>query len=160
MKHVDRFKRIFSKHPRSSVATEQETSSGASHTASTSEPTEQPRPRQQQQQYGLFEFETHDIQPQSSGPERFPVDIIAVHGLNGDAYKTWTHRSTGKLWLRDFLPAFLPGCRVYTFGYPSKLKDVNMCAGVQDFGRELLGSLRDHIEDSAEVRSSSVPFSS
>ncbi|KAJ4158057.1 uncharacterized protein LMH87_008602 [Akanthomyces muscarius] len=25
-----------------------------------------------------------------------------------------------------------------------------MCAGVQDFGRELLGSLRDHIEDSAE----------
>lgn len=171
MKHVDRLKRVFSKRPKSSAGTEQGTAAGASHTASTADST-QPRPppqqeqeqrqqqQQQQKQYGLFEFETGNVQPQPSGPERFPVDIIAVHGLGGHAYKTWTHRATGKLWLRDFLPGLLPGCRVYTFGYPSKLKDVDMCADVQDFGRNLLGSLRDHIEDSSHVCASSVPVSS
>ncbi len=39
-----------------------------------------------------------------------PVDrysIIAIHGLGGDAYRTWTHENE-KLWLRDFLPLQIP----------------------------------------------------
>lgn len=156
-KHIKRFTQKVLNRPSSSVGTEQDTSSGSSPAASTANRNE---PRARQQQYGLFEFETHDTQPTPAGSERFPIDIIAVHGLGGDSYKTWTHRSTGKLWLRDFLPGFLPGCRVYTFGYPSKLTDVNMRAGVQDFGRKLLGAIRDHIEDSSEVRLRIVLFSS
>ncbi|KAJ6780959.1 hypothetical protein PWT90_06022 [Aphanocladium album] len=103
------------------------------------------------QRYGLFEFEICGTQLVPSGPERFPVDIIAVHGLGGDAFKTWTHQPTGKLWLRDFLPGFLPSCRVYTFGYPAKLHDVNVSAGVQDFARQLLSSVRNLMEDSSEA---------
>ncbi|KPM39876.1 hypothetical protein AK830_g6697 [Neonectria ditissima] len=72
--------------------------------------------------------------------ETYPVDIIAVHGLNGDAYSTWTHSLTGTLWLRDFLPNFLPGCRVYTYGYPSKLFCDVSRGRVQEFGRGLLAS--------------------
>lgn len=147
MKHVERLKKKVFKRPGSPARTEQDTPSGSSNAQSTAGPTE---PRKGQQ-YGLFEFKTHDVQPEPLGSERFPVDIIAVHGLGGDAYKTWTHQSTGKLWLRDFLPSYLPGCRVYTFGYPSKVDDVDMCAGVQEYGRKLLGSVRGHIEDSTEV---------
>lgn len=149
MKHVERFKnRIFNRSS-PSLRTEVVSSSDSSHATvtSTTEPTE-PLKRQR---YGLFELDTNNVHNETSGSERFSVDIIAVHGLGGDAYKTWTHDETGKLWLRDFLPNLLPGCRVYTFGYPSKLTDVDMCAGVEDFARKLLGSLRDHIEDSPEV---------
>lgn len=48
------------------------------------------------------------------------VDIIAVHGLNGNANKTWTHPN-GKLWLKDFLPTALPGARIFTYGYDAKV---------------------------------------
>ncbi|KAF4986754.1 hypothetical protein FDECE_15788 [Fusarium decemcellulare] len=58
------------------------------------------------------------------------VDIVAVHGLGGDSFKTWT-ASNKKLWLRDFLPEQLKDppddfktspddtkvARVMTFGY-------------------------------------------
>lgn len=44
-------------------------------------------------------------------------DIVAIHGLMGDVYKTWTHEN-GKFWLRDFLPEGLEGkVRIFTFGY-------------------------------------------
>lgn len=60
--------------------------------------------------------------------------IIAVHGLGGDAFTTWT-ASNGKLWLRDFLPDqlrdppddFKSGpddtkvARVMTFGYDANM---------------------------------------
>ncbi|KAK0709354.1 hypothetical protein B0T26DRAFT_623891, partial [Lasiosphaeria miniovina] len=49
---------------------------------------------------------------------QYPVDIIDIHGLNGHPFNTWTHEN-GTLWLRDLLPGHLPGCRVYTYGYPS-----------------------------------------
>lgn len=45
--------------------------------------------------------------------------MIAVHGLGGDWETTWTHRTTGKLWLRDFLPQQFGTVRVMSFGYDS-----------------------------------------
>ncbi|KAG0648829.1 hypothetical protein D0Z07_4939, partial [Hyphodiscus hymeniophilus] len=42
--------------------------------------------------------------------------IVAVHGLNGDPYRTWTTKS-GICWLKDLLPANLKNARVLTFGY-------------------------------------------
>ena len=47
--------------------------------------------------------------------------IVAVHGLGGHAMATWTHDSTGKLWLRDFLPHTIPNARIMTFGYDSRV---------------------------------------
>lgn len=113
------------------------------HSSSVASTRQEPQP--QAQQHGLYKLAEN--LKLSSESESFPVDIIAVHGLNGDAYSTWTDKSTGKLWLRDFLPDFLPGCRVFTYGYPSKLFCEGSFSRVQEFGRGLLNSMRDHIED-------------
>lgn len=149
MKHIERFKQRVLKRASSPARSDSGTSSASAQAGDARESSPH-----QGEPHGLFEFKTGDVQVEPAQSERFPVDIIAVHGLNGDPYKTWTHPATGKLWLRDFLPSFLPGCRVYTFGYPSKLMDVETRAGVQEFGRKLLGSVRDHIEGSTEV----LPF--
>ena len=47
------------------------------------------------------------------------ASIIAVHGLNGDAFETWTTKNTGRFWLRDtdILPADLKRARILTFSY-------------------------------------------
>ncbi|KAK4209931.1 ankyrin repeat protein [Rhypophila decipiens] len=72
---------------------------------------------------------------------QYPVDIIAVHGLNGDTFATWTHNN-GNLWLKDFLPGDLPGCRVFTYGYPSQIWSESI-AGVRVYAGRLLDSLRE-----------------
>jgi hypothetical protein len=43
------------------------------------------------------------------------VDFVAVHGLGGDPFLTFTDRSTGCCWIRDLLPQTFPACRVFTF---------------------------------------------
>lgn len=50
--------------------------------------------------------------------------IIAVHGLHGDAYKTWTAKpefpgEEEVLWLRDLLPDEVPNARILAYGYDS-----------------------------------------
>ena len=44
--------------------------------------------------------------------------IVAVHGLNGDPFRTWTTESD-KLWLKDpsLLPSNLKNSRILTYGY-------------------------------------------
>lgn len=93
--------------------------------------------------------------PDDSGAEQYPVDIIAVHGLNGDAYRTWTH-DNGVLWLRDLLPGLLPGCRVFTYGYPSQVAFSTSFSRVQDYARQLLSSVRDVHEEAKEASQASL----
>ncbi|KAJ9496115.1 hypothetical protein H2202_008361 [Exophiala xenobiotica] len=45
------------------------------------------------------------------------IDIVAVHGLGGDAIDTWTHPKSKAFWLKDFLPQQVPDARIMTFGY-------------------------------------------
>ncbi|KAH8822009.1 ribonuclease-like protein p/mrp subunit [Xylogone sp. PMI_703] len=47
------------------------------------------------------------------------IDIVVVHGLNGDAFKSFTTDKNHKFWLKDedMLPRDLPDCRVLTFSY-------------------------------------------
>ncbi|KAM0247349.1 hypothetical protein ACHAQJ_009883 [Trichoderma viride] len=87
-------------------------------------------------------FPADESQSSPPGQQQHPVDIIAVHGLNGYAYSTWTHKPDGTLWLRDLLPSILPGCRVYTYSYPSKIFSESF-ARVHDFARGLLVDIRD-----------------
>ncbi|KAK0707113.1 Alpha/Beta hydrolase protein, partial [Lasiosphaeria miniovina] len=63
--------------------------------------------------------------------------IVAVHGLGGDAHRTWTG-DKGKLWLRDFLPATLGNARVFTYGYDAVVAFSKSSAEVDDFARDLL----------------------
>ena len=114
---------------------------------SLSNSTEPKEPRTEK--HGLFKVADSNLE--STEFKDYPVDIVAVHGLNGDAFSTWRHQPDGTMWLQDLLPRSLPGCRVYTYGYPSKIFSQSS-ARVQEYARNLLISLRDIHEDSAVVR--------
>lgn len=73
--------------------------------------------------------------------ESFEVDVVAIHGLNGHAYGTWTHEITESLWLRDLLPEDLPGARIYTYSYPSHVLFSTSKATISDYAQSLLVSL-------------------
>jgi len=52
------------------------------------------------------------------------VDIVAVHGLKGDVYRTWTAKGTESdekevFWLKDLLPQEVPNARILAYGYDS-----------------------------------------
>jgi triacylglycerol esterase/lipase EstA (alpha/beta hydrolase family) len=68
------------------------------------------------------------------------TSIVAVHGLGGDAFDTWTE--DGKLWLRDFLPQRLPKARIYTYGYDSIVAFSKSSAEVDDYARDLLNRVK------------------
>ena len=89
-------------------------------------------------------------------PEVFDLDIVAVHGLGGDFFKTWTrtadaHGENDVIWLSQLLPIDLPGARVYSFGYDSGPAFSKSVATIRDFSRQLLQSL---LAQSQAVRSS------
>ena len=102
--------------------------------SSTSTLTQPPPPRK----LGLINL-TPDLGDDKTDP-RFP-DIVAIHGIGGDAYKTWTHEN-GTLWLRDFLPKSIKGARIFSFGYDAEVVLTKSQAELDDFARSLLNKLR------------------
>jgi hypothetical protein len=48
------------------------------------------------EKYGLFQLHpTAALLDEVEDQDTNSVDIVAVHGINGDAYNTWTHSSNG-----------------------------------------------------------------
>lgn len=80
--------------------------------------------------------------PASDG--RIDLDIVAVHGLMGNPYTTWTkgRDPNGKPWIMDFLPAQLPHARVFSYGYDSNFIRSSSVAGIPEFAMNLLAWLK------------------
>lgn len=81
------------------------------------------------------------------------LDVIAIHGLGGSAYKTWTHKN-GLFWLQDVATNEFPGARIYTFGYDSGFAFSNGTGTLRDFAKSLLEAIKLERETS-EVSCSS-----
>jgi hypothetical protein len=110
-------------------------------------------PSRDEEAFGLFRLYASgsmmdpisELATRSAGPSEtvapYDVDIVAIHGLGGTAYKTWTH-DNGRLWLRDFAPIQFPGARIYTFGYDSGIAFSRGTGTVGDFAKILLESIK------------------
>ncbi|GAB1316533.1 hypothetical protein MFIFM68171_06743 [Madurella fahalii] len=90
----------------------------------------------------------HKLYPSEiDAPDCSTVDIVLVHGLDGHYEDTWRARDkNGTLWPchRDFLPAYLPNCRVLSWSYNAT---INGLRRIRDHALSLLVSLRDMRED-------------
>lgn len=91
--------------------------------------------------FGIFLF-SDDIDHETL--KKGGVDIVTIHGLNGDYESTWTHEETKNLWLHGLsrergIPA---GTRVFSFGYDSLVKISLSRATRDDFAVSLLGFLK------------------
>ena len=69
--------------------------------------------------------------------------IVAVHGLCGDPFETWTEESSGKLWLRDLLPYQVPNTRIMSYGYDSTVAFSKSEIKLVDVAADLLNRLND-----------------
>lgn len=77
------------------------------------------------------------------------VDIVALHGISGDAYSTWT-RGNGSFWLRDFLPFQSPGARILPHGYPAWIAFTRSTGTLNGFARALVKNM-SRVRSTAEV---------
>ncbi|KAF1842273.1 uncharacterized protein K460DRAFT_345969 [Cucurbitaria berberidis CBS 394.84] len=89
--------------------------------------------------HGLFVLHPPPELPCDTGS--LSVDIVAVHGLNGHARRTWKDEVEGLLWLEDFLPTVMPHAQIMTFGYDSSLLLSHSEGTIEDFARDLLNRL-------------------
>lgn len=68
------------------------------------------------------------------------IDVVAVHGLQGDSHQTWTHEN-GIMWLESILPDKIPYARVMTFGYNSTVAFSSSAAKLEDKSIDLINRL-------------------
>ncbi|RYO22803.1 hypothetical protein AA0113_g12761 [Alternaria arborescens] len=73
------------------------------------------------------------------------IDIVAVHGLNGQCEKTWTAGNgiDSVNWLRDLLPHDLPNARILSWGYDANTHSSSRvsCQYLFDHARTLVSDL-------------------
>jgi hypothetical protein len=93
-------------------------------------------------QCGLILLNPDDLKPKGNDTtDSYSLDIVAIHGITGDAFKTWTHEN-GTNWLRDFLPNAFPGVRIFSFGYPAEVFWSRSDGDIDSFARSLLEGLK------------------
>ncbi|KAL0631516.1 hypothetical protein Q9L58_009624, partial [Maublancomyces gigas] len=79
--------------------------------------------------------------PLSDSGQQTTVDIFAVTGLAGHAFGLWKARNGTAMWLRDFLPEYVPTARIMTYGYDSTLVNSDSTASIREFSQNFLEAL-------------------
>ncbi len=82
------------------------------------------------------------------------TSVVAVHGMDGDCVKSWTHTpkvGASTMWLKDLLPEKLPGCHVMTFQYDATNVGNMSGHGVRENAENLVRFLRNKREDQVGV---------
>ena len=71
----------------------------------------------------IGEGQNHGIRVLYEGGAEASVDIVFVHGLTGNAYKTWLHKEKGVMvhWPSELLKQDLPDARIMSFGYDADI---------------------------------------
>lgn len=67
--------------------------------------------------------------------------LIALSGLNGHAFGSFKVKGDSFMWLRDSLPAKLPGTRILIYGYDTQLVGSRSFQILQDLGMSLRDTL-------------------
>ena len=90
-------------------------------------------------------------------PTEIVADIVAITGLDGHAYGSWSGGYPKRMWLRDFLSKDLPKCRVMIYGYNSKLSNPGLHT-IADFGKSLrVELLKARRSDQVTFKFTNVP---
>ncbi|KAF7914114.1 uncharacterized protein EAF01_000520 [Botrytis porri] len=95
------------------------------------------------ERFGLFHLNPIPVLPKN-GESPYKLDIVALHGIKGDAFKTWTEKNEDgvkNMWLRDQLPNELPGARIFSFGYDANVLFSRGTGTIEDFATALLEDL-------------------
>jgi hypothetical protein len=64
-----------------------------------------------------------------------------VDGLGGHAFESWTNQTTGKMWLKDFLPDDVKDIRIMSYIFNSGLYDDTINIDFLDHRRDFLQML-------------------
>jgi hypothetical protein len=117
-------------------ATRLESSASAQSQNSAEPPTQTPASQHPQtvEKIGLFEL------AKGKHNDERTIDVVAVHGLQGDAYQTWTHEN-GTMWLESILADKIPYARIMTFGYNSTIAFSSSVAKLEDKSIEFINRL-------------------
>ncbi|KAI0440205.1 hypothetical protein F4803DRAFT_528215, partial [Xylaria telfairii] len=94
----------------------------------------------------------HDI----DRPMNAALDVVAVNGLNGDPWATWTTDGLGQpcMWIRDLLPMLIKRARTFTYQYNSFTSVPHGCFTPDGFDRaveELIQALEDKRPDECPI---------
>ncbi|KAL4788928.1 putative ribonuclease p/mrp subunit [Aspergillus venezuelensis] len=88
-------------------------------------------------------------------PPEAKVDIVLLHGLMGNAYRTWLHEETNIYWPKDLLPHDFVNARIMVFGYDVAVwhpwNQVSQ-GWLTGYASDLLGSLSGYRADISESR--------
>ena len=68
--------------------------------------------------------------------------VIAICGIDGHAYGSWTTKAPSEMWLRDFLGEDFPRFRTMVYGYNSKLSG-HAGGSLEQYTQRFLEDLKD-----------------